>query len=59
MTNSRARTNFWQGCDGEGRDIWNEAGGHAQKRGDAGNMVGGMRMRMRVEGMIMFSYGTY
>ena len=48
---------LWRGCDGEGRDIWNEAGGHAQKRGDAGDMMGGDED----EGgrMIMFSYGTY
>ena len=27
---------LWQGCDGEGRDIWNEAGGACTKKGERG-----------------------
>ena len=57
MTNSRARTNSGRGVMERDGIYGMKQVGHAQKRGDAGDMVGGMRMR--VEGMIVFSYGTY
>ena len=59
MTNSRACTNSGRGVMERDGIYGMKQRGHAPKRGDAGNMVGGMRMRMRVEGMIVFSYGTY
>ena len=46
MTKSRACTNSGRGVMERDGIYGMKQGGHAQKRGDAGDMVGGMRMRV-------------